>query len=143
MPTRRADGFARMAARWWSRPTGSRWAKASWCARTTAAALAAIDDAMERRRFGAAGARVVIEERLVGEELSFFALCDGERRGRTRLAQDHKAAFDGDRGPNTGGMGAYTPVPHFDAAFEVARDERGGVADARRDARRAARRFAA
>jgi phosphoribosylamine---glycine ligase len=84
-----------------------------------AAALAAIDDAMERRRFGAAGARVVIEERLVGEELSFFALCDGESAVALGLVQDHKAAFDGDRGPNTGGMGAYTPVAHFDAALEA------------------------
>ncbi len=83
------------------------------------AALAAIDDAMERRRFGAAGARVVIEERLRGEELSFFALCDGERALPLGLVQDHKAIFDGDRGPNTGGMGAYTPVPHFDAALEA------------------------
>src|SRR5271169_2403934 len=84
-----------------------------------AAALAAIDDAMERRRFGAAGARVVIEERLVGEELSFFALCDGENAVALGLVQDHKAAFDGDRGPNTGGMGAYTPVPHFGAVLEA------------------------
>jgi phosphoribosylamine--glycine ligase len=83
------------------------------------AALAAIDEAMERRRFGAAGARVVIEERLHGEELSFFALCDGERAVPLGLVQDHKAIFDGDRGPNTGGMGAYTPVPHFDAALEA------------------------
>jgi phosphoribosylamine--glycine ligase len=83
------------------------------------AALDAIDDAMERRRFGAAGARVVIEERLSGEELSYFALCDGERAIPLGLVQDHKAIFDGDRGPNTGGMGAYTPVPHFDAAFEA------------------------
>jgi phosphoribosylamine---glycine ligase len=82
-------------------------------------ALAAIDDAMERRRFGAAGARVLIEERLVGEELSFFALCDGENAVALGLVQDHKTAFDGDRGPNTGGMGAYTPVPHFGAAIEA------------------------
>ena len=82
-------------------------------------ALAAIDDAMERRLFGAAGARVVIEERLVGEEVSFFALCDGESAVALGSAQDHKAAFDGDRGPNTGGMGAYTPVPHFGPALEA------------------------
>lgn len=82
-------------------------------------ALAAIGDAMERRRFGAAGARVVVEERLSGEELSFFALCDGDRAVPFGLVQDHKAAFDGDRGPNTGGMGAYTPVPPFDAALEA------------------------
>jgi phosphoribosylamine---glycine ligase len=84
-----------------------------------AAALAAIDDAMERRRFGAAGARVVIEERLAGEELSFFALCDGENAVALGSVQDHKTAFDGDRGPNTGGMGAYTPVPHFGPALEA------------------------
>ncbi len=100
-----------------------------------AAALAAIDDAMERRRFGAAGARVVIEERLKGEELSFFALCDGENAIALGLVQDHKAVFDGDRGPNTGGMGAYTPVPHFGSGVRSARDGRGGAADARRDAR--------
>jgi len=85
----------------------------------TAAALAAIDDAMERRLFGAAGARIVIEERLVGEELSFFALCDGEDAVALGSVQDHKSAFDGDRGPNTGGMGAYTPVPHFSPALEA------------------------
>ena len=84
-----------------------------------AAALAAIDDAMERRLFGAAGARIVIEERLAGEELSFFALCDGERAVALGSVQDHKAAFDGDQGPNTGGMGAYTPVPHFGPALEA------------------------
>jgi phosphoribosylamine--glycine ligase len=81
-----------------------------------AAALTAIDDAMERRRFGAAGARIVIEERLKGEELSFFALCDGEDAIALGLVQDHKAAFDGDRGPNTGGMGSYSPVSPIDAA---------------------------
>ena len=97
---------------------------------------------MERRRFGAAGARVVIEERLAGEELSFFALCDGENAIALGLVQDHKAAFDGDRGPNTGGMGAYTPVPHFGAAFE-ARVMDEVVMPTLGAMRRAARRFAA
>ena len=82
------------------------------------AVLAAISDAMEKRRFGAAGARVVIEEVLRGEELSFFALCDGADAVALGCAQDHKAVFDNDRGPNTGGMGAYTPVPRFGAEFE-------------------------
>ncbi len=82
------------------------------------AALAAVADAMETRRFGAAGARVVIEEMLRGEELSFFALCDGAGAVALGCAQDHKAVFDGDRGPNTGGMGAYTPVPRYGAEFE-------------------------
>ncbi len=61
--------------------------------------------------FGAAGARVVLEERMEGEEASFFALCDGEHVLPLAGAQDHKRVFDGDEGPNTGGMGAYTPAP--------------------------------
>ena len=61
--------------------------------------------------FGAAGASVVIEDFLVGEEASFFVLCDGERTLPLATAQDHKRAFDGDMGPNTGGMGAYSPAP--------------------------------
>jgi phosphoribosylamine--glycine ligase len=62
-------------------------------------------------RFGQAGARVVIEEFMVGEECSFFALCDGETAVPFGYAQDHKRAFDGDMGPNTGGMGTYSPAP--------------------------------
>src|SRR5271166_3743519 len=81
-------------------------------------ALEAVADAMERRRFGAAGNRVVIEEFLTGQEVSFFALCDGQNAIPFGLCQDHKAIFDGDRGPNTGGMGAYSPVPQFPASLE-------------------------
>ena len=61
--------------------------------------------------FGAAGAEVVIEEFLQGEEASFFVLCDGEHALPLATAQDHKRVFDGDQGPNTGGMGAYSPAP--------------------------------
>ena len=61
--------------------------------------------------FGAAGAKVVLEDKMEGEEASFFALCDGENVLPLAGAQDHKRAFDGDTGPNTGGMGAYTPAP--------------------------------
>mgnify|MGYP002651891270 CR=1 FL=1 len=64
-------------------------------------------------RFGAAGARVVIEEFMDGEEGSLFALCDGQRAVLFGGAQDHKRAFDGDLGPNTGGMGSYSPAPVF------------------------------
>jgi phosphoribosylamine---glycine ligase len=81
-------------------------------------ALRAVDDAMARGIFGAAGKRVVIEERLSGQEVSFFALCDGTSALALGMAQDHKPVFDGDRGPNTGGMGAYSPVPQFDASLE-------------------------
>jgi phosphoribosylamine--glycine ligase len=81
-------------------------------------ANAAIADAMELRKFGAAGNRIVIEEVLYGEELSFFALCNGDDAIALGLCQDHKAIFDGDQGPNTGGMGAYTPVPQFPASLE-------------------------
>ena len=61
--------------------------------------------------FGAAGAEVVIEEFLTGREISFFALCDGETAIPLATAQDHKRVFDHDEGPNTGGMGAYSPTP--------------------------------
>src|SRR6202020_2950032 len=73
-------------------------------------ALAAVD-IMFGGGFGAAGAEVVVEEFMEGEEASFFALCDGDHALPLATAQDHKRAFDGDRGPNTGGMGAYSPAP--------------------------------
>jgi phosphoribosylamine--glycine ligase len=84
-----------------------------------AAALAAIVEAMEARRFGEAGRRVVIEELLRGEEVSFFALADGEGAAPLGLVQDHKTVFDNDQGPNTGGMGAYSPLPQYDPRFEA------------------------
>ena len=68
--------------------------------------------------FGAAGAEVVIEALLVGEEASFFAICDGRTAISFGAAQDHKRVGDGDTGPNTGGMGAYSPAPVIDAAME-------------------------
>jgi phosphoribosylamine---glycine ligase len=79
-------------------------------AMTVAEAEAAIDLILGGS-LGTAGAEVVIEEFLTGEEVSFFALCDGEHALPLASAQDHKRAFDGDRGPNTGGMGAYSPAP--------------------------------
>jgi phosphoribosylamine---glycine ligase len=87
------------------------------CADATEAA-AAIHDMLERRVFGDAGARVVVEEYLEGEEVSVFALTDGRTVCPLASAQDHKAVFDGDRGPNTGGMGAYSPAPVLDVALE-------------------------
>ncbi|MEM6832394.1 MAG: phosphoribosylamine--glycine ligase [Pseudomonadota bacterium] len=79
-------------------------------AHTRPDALAAIEDCF-RGRFGEAGAEVVVEAFLDGEEASFFAICDGETALPLATAQDHKAAYDGDKGPNTGGMGAYSPAP--------------------------------
>jgi phosphoribosylamine--glycine ligase len=77
-------------------------------------AYAAIDHMMIEGAFGDSGAEVVIEEFMEGEEASFFALVDGERALPLVGAQDHKAVHDGDEGPNTGGMGAYTPAPVLD-----------------------------
>ncbi|MEJ6402503.1 phosphoribosylamine--glycine ligase [Yoonia sp. 2307UL14-13] len=79
-------------------------------AMTEDAALQAIDDMFDGS-FGDAGAEVVIEEFMEGEEASFFVLCDGKTILPIGTAQDHKRAFDGDKGPNTGGMGAYSPAP--------------------------------
>jgi phosphoribosylamine---glycine ligase len=83
----------------------------------------AISDMLERRVFGDAGARVVVEEYLEGEEVSVFALTDGHTVCPLASAQDHKTVFDGDQGPNTGGMGAYSPAPVLDRrlAAEVLR----------------------
>jgi phosphoribosylamine--glycine ligase len=80
-------------------------------AESAAAADAAIDDMLVRARFGAAGAEIVVEEFLKGDEASFFALVDGEHALPLAAAQDHKRVGDGDTGPNTGGMGAYSPAP--------------------------------
>lgn len=86
-------------------------------ARTLGEAEAAIEDALVEGRFGKAGRDIVIEELLEGEEASFFALVDGEKVLPMIAAQDHKAVGDGDTGPNTGGMGAYSPAPVVTAAL--------------------------
>ncbi|HYH18335.1 MAG TPA: phosphoribosylamine--glycine ligase [Azospirillum sp.] len=87
-------------------------------ARTQEEAFAAIDEALVGGRFGSAGAEIVVEEFLDGEEVSFFALCDGETALPLASAQDHKAVGDGDTGPNTGGMGAYSPAPALTPALQ-------------------------
>ena len=92
-------------------------------AETEAQALAAIDD-MFGGEFGDAGAEVVIEEFMTGEEASFFVLCDGETALPIGTAQDHKRVGDGDTGPNTGGMGAYSPAPVLtDAVADLAMEQ--------------------
>ncbi len=87
-------------------------------AQSVAEAEAAID-MMFGGGLGAAAREIVIEEFLDGEEASFFALCDGETALPLTTAQDHKRAYDGDKGPNTGGMGAYSPAPNVDAAMSA------------------------
>ena len=80
-------------------------------------ALQAIQQAMQARVFGEAGRRVVLEELLQGEEASFHVLVDGENALPLAAAQDHKRVYEADRGPNTGGMGAYSPAPVITAAL--------------------------
>jgi len=87
-------------------------------AATIAEAEAAIDEALVGGRFGDAGREIVIEEFMAGEEASYFALVDGETVVPLGAAQDHKAVGDGDIGPNTGGMGAYSPAPVVTPALE-------------------------
>lgn len=88
-------------------------------AQTFDEASAAVTDMLELNRFGDAGAKVVIEEFLTGEEVSFIVMCDGEHVLPLATSQDHKARDDGDTGPNTGGMGAYSPAPLCDDALHA------------------------
>src|SRR5438477_247546 len=89
---------------------------------------------MERAEFGVAGRTVIVEEFMRGEEVSFFALVSGTAVLPLVEAQDHKTIFDGDRGPNTGGMGAFSPVASFDTAMharvmdEIVRPTAGALA---------------
>jgi len=84
---------------------------------TSGEARQAVDRILVQRAFGDAGDKVVIEERLSGQEVSVLAFSDGTTVRPMILAQDHKAAYDGDRGPNTGGMGCYAPAPVLDEAM--------------------------
>jgi len=88
-------------------------------AQTESDAEDALIAAMHDRKFGAAGETIVIEECLSGPEVSFFLVCDGARALPIGSAQDHKRIFDDDRGPNTGGMGAFAPSPLFDASLQT------------------------
>ncbi len=88
-------------------------------AETVEQAKDAVSDMLSGNAFGDAGASIVIEEFLDGEEISYFAICDGENLLTLSSAQDHKRAFDGDKGPNTGGMGAYSPARLMTPAMEA------------------------
>ncbi|WP_335869413.1 phosphoribosylamine--glycine ligase [Bacillus sp. 2205SS5-2] len=90
---------------------------------TLAEAFSTLEEMLVNQRFGEASSKVVIEEFLKGEEFSFMSLVNGEKVYPMAIAQDHKRAFDGDQGPNTGGMGAYSPVPHItDEVLKTALD---------------------
>jgi phosphoribosylamine---glycine ligase len=78
-------------------------------------AIEAIDNIMIKKHFGGSGESIVIEEKLYGEECSFIVICDGKRIIPLSSSQDHKRIFDNDKGPNTGGMGSYSPTPLVDA----------------------------
>lgn len=97
-------------------------------AESRAQATEAVRKIMEEKAFGSAGESIVIEECLEGEEVSVFALTDGSHYKVLPSAQDHKAAYDGDKGPNTGGMGAYSPAPILTA--ELAAEVESSVFDA-------------
>lgn len=111
-----SEGEARKAAAKWGAPlvvkaSGLAAGKGVFVADTEAEVAAALAACFDARRFGEAGATVVLEEKLEGEEASVFVLTDGDRYHLFPASQDHKRAFDGDVGPNTGGMGAYSPAP--------------------------------
>ncbi|MEI7817742.1 MAG: phosphoribosylamine--glycine ligase [Desulfuromonadales bacterium] len=103
-------------------------------AQTCEEAIFAVRDMLSGNAFGSAGSRVVIEEFLTGEEASFLVITDGKNIIPLASAQDHKAVFDGDQGPNTGGMGAYSPAPvvtsaiHEKAMLQVIRPTVDGMA---------------
>lgn len=86
-------------------------------AETVAEAVAALSDMLEQHKFGVSGARVVVEEFLAGEEFSLLAFVKEDQVYPMVISQDHKRAYDGDKGPNTGGMGAYSPVPQIPQAM--------------------------
>ena len=99
----------------WSRPTAWPPARACWWPQTMDEAEADVAAKLSGAAFGEAGRRIVIEEGLAGEECSLLVLCDGTTAVPLLPAQDFKRIGDGDRGPNTGGMGAYAPMPHVGA----------------------------
>ncbi len=127
VPTARAEIFddATRALRWLDEHPGRWVVKAAGLAAgkgvivcdDAAQASEAVHRIMQEQAFGTAGATVVIEERLEGPELSVFAVLDGHRAAWFAPSRDHKRLLEGDRGPNTGGMGAFTPVPDVDEAL--------------------------
>ena len=128
VPTARAEvftglpdalaAFVRLGPPWVIKADGLAAGKGVLVTEDGAAAAAFVTDCLAGARFGEGGRRVVLEEFLAGEEASVIAICDGERHVLLPAARDYKRAFDGDAGPNTGGMGAYAPAHRVDAAVE-------------------------
>ncbi|GAB6876479.1 phosphoribosylamine--glycine ligase [Thermaerobacter litoralis] len=116
-PAAAEDFLRRHPGPWVVKADGLAAGKGVFVCDDTAAALAAVGRLMRRGDLGAAGRRVVIEQRLEGRELSVLALTDGERVQVLAAARDYKRLEDGDRGPNTGGMGAFSPVPEVTPAL--------------------------
>ena len=123
---------ARRARRSSSRPMGLRPARASSCAQTRRRGARPPSTRCSAAVSARPAREVVVEEFLRGEEASFFALCDGETALPLASAQDHKRAFDGDTGPNTGGMGAYSPAPVMTPEMCAPRHGRDRAADGAR-----------
>jgi phosphoribosylamine--glycine ligase len=134
IPTARAErhesleaaraALGRFAPPWVLKADGLAAGKGVCVTRDPALAEAFLSDCLERGRFGESGRAVVVEEFLVGEEASLMAVCDGAGHVLLTPARDFKRAFDGDEGPNTGGMGAFAPAPAVDAGVERAVSER-------------------
>ncbi len=110
-PLEAQDLIRKSVKRWVIKAEGLASGKGVYICKTRDEALAAISNIMEDKIHGEAGARVVMEDYLEGEELSYLVMIDGKNYAPLASSQDHKALLDGDKGPNTGGMGAYSPAP--------------------------------
>jgi phosphoribosylamine--glycine ligase len=115
-----AERFVRASGRGWVvKADGLAAGKGVVVAEDVPETLAAIDRMLRQREFGQAGRQIVLEERLLGQEVSYHVVLDGQRFLPLAAAQDHKRLHDGDAGPNTGGMGAYSPPPVVSAEVEA------------------------
>ncbi len=117
-PREAIAAFARFGPPWVIKAEGLAAGKGVLVTESSVAAAAFVTECLAGGRFGEGGRRVVLEEFLTGEEASVIAICDGERHVLLPAARDYKRAFDGDVGPNTGGMGAYAPTQRVDADVE-------------------------
>ncbi|MBS3062834.1 MAG: phosphoribosylamine--glycine ligase [Candidatus Diapherotrites archaeon] len=113
-----AQAFVKQKGRCVVKADGLAAGKGVYVCQSAAEALAAVQEILVEKRFGDAGNQVIVEDLLEGQEVSVLAFCDGKTARLMVSAQDHKRVFDGDQGPNTGGMGAYSPAPFASPEFE-------------------------